>query len=289
MENFSEAQALLKGAYDLHVHSAPSHFPRALNDLNLIKNADELGFGGVLIKSHYESTAGRAALINDSGLFKTRALGGLVLNHSAGGLNPHAAESALRLGAAIIWMPTRDAFHITSAGGSAGDFIHAEGIRATDENGRLRKEIYDLFDVVRGAGAVLATGHLSPSESVLLCEAGIEAGVTMLLTHPDWTRTRIDVDTQAVLARKGVIIEKCWNNVTENFTAAHTMASIEKIGPGHCILTTDRGQAGKELPHAAMTAFVGELLKLGMEEPSISHMIIENPNRIVSALKPLSN
>ena len=289
MENFSEAGALLNGAYDLHVHSSPSHFPRALNDMELIKNADEFGFGGVLMKNHYESTAGRAALINDSRLFKTRALGGLVLNHSAGGLNPYAAESALLLGAAIIWMPTRDALHITSAGGSAGDFIHGEGIRATDENGRLKSEIFDLFDAVRSAGAALATGHLSPAESVLLCNAGVEAGVTMLLTHPDWTRTQMDVDTQAMLAGRGVIIEKCWNNVTEKFTVAHTRASIEKIGPEHCILTTDRGQAGKELPGAAMEAFVEELLKLGIEESSVSRMIIENPRRIVSALRWLSD
>ena len=35
------ARELLKGAYDLHVHSAPSHVKRALNDYELMEHAAE--------------------------------------------------------------------------------------------------------------------------------------------------------------------------------------------------------------------------------------------------------
>ena len=37
------ARELLKGAYDLHVHSAPSHVKRALNDYELMEQAQAAG------------------------------------------------------------------------------------------------------------------------------------------------------------------------------------------------------------------------------------------------------
>ena len=35
------ARELIVGAYDLHTHTTPSAFPRALNDLELVREADE--------------------------------------------------------------------------------------------------------------------------------------------------------------------------------------------------------------------------------------------------------
>lgn len=58
------AEALLVGAYDLHVHTAPSAFPRCQDGFQLVREADEAGMAGVMLKSHYESTAVRAELIN---------------------------------------------------------------------------------------------------------------------------------------------------------------------------------------------------------------------------------
>ena len=58
------ARELIVGAYDLHTHTTPSAFPRALNDLELIREADALGMAGVMIKAHYGSTSTRAALVN---------------------------------------------------------------------------------------------------------------------------------------------------------------------------------------------------------------------------------
>lgn len=64
------ARELLKGAYDLHVHSAPSHVKRALNDYELMEQAQAAGMAGVMIKNHYECTAGRAQALNQTGLFR---------------------------------------------------------------------------------------------------------------------------------------------------------------------------------------------------------------------------
>ena len=58
------AEELLRGAYDLHVHSLPSVFAREQDGMEIIREAGKAGMAGVLLKSHYEPTALRAELIN---------------------------------------------------------------------------------------------------------------------------------------------------------------------------------------------------------------------------------
>ena len=96
-----KAEELLKGAYDLHVHSSPSVFPRELDGFQLVREADAAGMAGVMLKSHYESTALRAELINRYSDCKAKAYGGLCLNWPAGGLNVYAVKNALRAGARL--------------------------------------------------------------------------------------------------------------------------------------------------------------------------------------------
>lgn len=122
-----KAEELLKGAYDLHVHSSPSVFPRELDGFQLIREADAAGMAGVMLKSHYESTALRAELINRYSGCKAKAYGGLCLNCPAGGLNVYAVKNALRAGAKIVWMPTRDAKNSLVFGNMEGDFFDRQG------------------------------------------------------------------------------------------------------------------------------------------------------------------
>src|SRR5690606_19004737 len=86
-----QARALLRGAVDLHVHSAPDVVPRKGNDVEIAQRTRAAGMGGFLIKSHYMPTADRAALVN-SIVPDVRCFGSLCLNHSVGGLNPIAVE-----------------------------------------------------------------------------------------------------------------------------------------------------------------------------------------------------
>src|SRR5258705_8993586 len=111
----------IDGAYDLHVHSAPDLFPRIADDRQMVADAAAKGFAGVVMKNHFEGTASRAKLAApEAGRLKV--YGSLVLNRYVGGVNPHAAEAALRLGARIIWMPTLDAACHPRAVGLRGGF-----------------------------------------------------------------------------------------------------------------------------------------------------------------------
>src|SRR5688500_18689373 len=95
----------LTGAIDLHLHSAPDVRPRKLDDLAVARAAAARGIRAILLKSHVTLTADRAYLVEQV-VPGIRVFGGLALNHAVGGINPVAVETALRMGAAEIWMPT---------------------------------------------------------------------------------------------------------------------------------------------------------------------------------------
>lgn len=283
MENLLEnPQELLRGAYDLHVHTIPSHVARALDDFELAQQASAAEMSGVLIKSHYEPTGARAALVNRRTAGSAKAYGAMVLNHPVGGLNPYAVHSGLKMGAAIVFMPTRDAANCLEFGDMPGDFFHREGITILQDNGKLKPIVYDIMDVVKQYGAALATGHLSPKESVALCKEGIARGVRMVLTHPEWERTVISVDTQKELADLGVWIEKCWYNIAEgNCTAEEMAVHIKKIGATHCFLSTDRGQKDREFPVEGMIQFIKELSNQGISVAELQQMLHVVPQAVL--------
>lgn len=276
------AEQLLVGAYDLHTHSSPSPFPRAQDGMELIREADRAQMAGIMLKSHYEPTAARAALINLYSGCSTKAFGGLVLNWPVGGLNPYAVENALEMGAKIIWMPTRDAQNSLCFGNMSGDFFQRPGISILDENGRLKDSVYDIMDIIVRRGAVLATGHISPQESLVLCREGRRRGVRMVLTHPEFPRTFIPAQTQNEIADLGVIIEKNWFNVAQGRVTIQEMANtIRLIGSERCFIATDRGQKGLPSPVSELKRFIAELLQAGLTPPELKNLVQTVPKSIV--------
>lgn len=276
------AKELISGSYDLHTHTIPSAFPRALDDLELVREAEDVHMAGVMIKAHYGCTAARAALINRVSGCHACAFGGLALNWPTGGLNPYSVENALHMGASVIWMPTRDSRHCLSYGDMDGDFFSRPGITILDENGRLKPVVYEIMEIIKKYDSWLATGHLSPEESVLLCREGRNAHVNMILTHPEWDRTKIPGSIQAELADLGVLIEKNWLNLAEGSVSPEEMAQNIRLAGVHSVyLATDRGQYAAEHPAQAMLLFIETLLSLGFTPKEIRQMTKETPERIV--------
>lgn len=238
-----------------------------------------------MLKSHYESTALRAALINQYSGCRAKAFGALVLNWPAGGLNPYAVQNALRAGARIIWMPTRDSKNSLAFGNMPGDFFNRPGITILDQEGRLLPVVYDIMDAVKSADAALATGHLSPHESILLCREGRRRGVRMILTHPEFPRTRVAPDVQKELASLGVYIEKCWFNVAHNGISIEEIAqTIRLIGLDHAYLSTDRGQKGQPSAVSELLTFCEKLAALGFTTAEIHALAHTVPGRIVNQI-----
>lgn len=278
----SACTTLLCGAYDLHMHTSPSPFHRLFDDYGLLWSADAAGMAGILLKSHYESTAARAVLVNTHAHATAKAYGAIVLNWPVGGLNPYAVYNALERGAKVIFMPTRDAANSLKSGDMPGDFFSRPGITVVGENGKLKPEVYEIMDAVKAHSAALATGHIYARESALLCREGCAHGVKMLLTHPEFSRTKIDGATQKELANLGVLIEKCWYNVAENETTAAEMAAhIKEVGAEHCFMTTDRGQQDRETPVEGMKRFIAAMFENGLSEDEVYTMTHTVPEKVI--------
>ena len=285
MDREKEIAYLMQGAYDLHMHAAPSPFHRVLDDYGLLEEAGRAGMAGIMLKSHYESTIARAILANIHCASCTKAYGGLVLNWPVGGLNPYAVENAMKRGCRIVWMPTRDAKNSLCSGNMPGDFFDRSGISILTETGELRAEVLEILRIARKYDTAVATGHISPEESILLCQEGIRQGNRMVLTHPEFPRTRVDVKTQKQLAALGVYIEKCWYNVAEKECTAQEMADhIRVVGAEHCFMVTDRGQTSREHPVEAMKLFMQTLLDEGITEDEIYVMTHTVPRKVLGEL-----
>ena len=168
---------------DLHTHAAPSLLPRHGDDRATVAAARALGFSTIVLKAHEGSTVERAAAIGDG------VYGGVVLNSPVGGANPDAVEVAARLGGRVVWMPTVSA-RSHKAGASNPELSVHRGfeLRAVDviaNDATLLPQWLDVLDVVAAHDLLLASGHLSADETVVLFNEARRRGVQRLLVnHP---------------------------------------------------------------------------------------------------------
>jgi hypothetical protein len=170
------------GMTDLHVHASPSLLPRHGNDRETVSAEQAVGFTTIVLKAHEGSTVERASSCGD-GVF-----GGIVLNSPVGGANPDAVQVAARLGGRVVWMPTVSA-RTHKAGAASPELSVHRGfeLRAVEviDAGRLRPEWFDVLDVIAEHDLVLASGHLSAAETVVLFDEAHRRGVRRLMVnHP---------------------------------------------------------------------------------------------------------
>ncbi len=167
---------------DLHTHASPSLLPRHGNDAETVAVERSLGFTTVVLKSHEGSTVERAAIAGEG------VYGGIVLNSALGGANPDAVEVAARLGGRVVWMPTVSS-RTHKVGASSPELSVHRGFELGPvdviEDGNLRREWYDVLDVIAAHDLLLASGHLSADETVILFREARARGVQRLMVnHP---------------------------------------------------------------------------------------------------------
>ena len=290
MADQDTVKGLIRGAYDMHVHSAPDVLPRKFDDVALAQHAAESGMAGFVIKNHYSCTAERATLMRK--MFPgTNFTGALVLNNSMGGLNPIAVDIAGRLGARVVWLPTVDnANELANIAGQLDESklpywmsiareMRARGIAGapisvTDGDGRVTKETRQCLEGIAQYDMVLATGHISPAEMLPIVKAAQEAKVErIVITHPEFPTTYLTADEQMELAKYGVFFERCFTQpYTKKVTWETVIDNIRRVGPSTTILSTDLGQSTAPWVEEGMGIFIGNLLDAGFKEKEIERM-----------------
>lgn len=281
---------LLEGAIDLHIHSAPDVYPRILNDIELARQAKEMGMRAIVIKNHFAPTPDRAQLASAEADFPV--FGGIALNLSVGELNHHAVEVALKLGAKIVWLPTlhsqkfvRDKMHVANLAGEIGEDIH--GIYLLKENGSLREELYTIFDLIAKRDVALATGHVSIEEAKVAVREAAATGVKkIIVTHPLASFLNYSVEAmREILDLGATYLEHVYNDTTRQ--VAHPIQvrdlyeGIRAIGAKHCVMSTDSGQWLNPVPVQQMGIYIKDMLNLGLSEEEIRIMVADNPARIL--------
>jgi hypothetical protein len=278
----------VEGAFDLHVHSSPDLFPRIANDVEVVTDAARRGFAGLVMKNHFEPTVSRALLAqrHAPGL---RVYGGIVLNRAVGGINPHAVEAALRLGARIIWMPTLDAECHRRAFGFGGGFpAQSSGLETQRAgisilgDGRLVPEAREVLALARQHGAALATGHVSLEEiRALVAEATDQGFRKLILTHPYDRAPGLRPGDVQVLAEAELRVEFVFCSITPRWRFTDVAAithCVRTIGPRKVVLSSDGGQAHNPMPGEGYRAFVELLAKEGLRPDDFRLMCRENPD-----------
>jgi hypothetical protein len=276
-----DAARALAGAIDIHLHSFPDDRPRSIDAIEAARQARSKGMRAIVLKNHYESTAGLAYLVRLV-VPDIQVFGGIDLNLTVGGINPAAVEHMTRVTGGwgrIVWMPTFDAENQVRVSKEQRPFV------AVSRGGQLVPEVREVIAIIAKHGLVLATGHSSPDEALMLLREGRRQGVRqMVVTHAMLAPVLMDLPRMREAAKLGAFIEFVGGSLKSRDADARLTRfgeAIQAIGPDSCILSSDLGQAGNALPADGFGAFLVALRAKGLSEREIDVMSKENPARLL--------
>jgi hypothetical protein len=272
----------LRGAIDIHVHSDPDNVPRSIDGLEVAKLARAKGMRGIVLKNHYESTAGLAFLARKEAP-GIEVFGGIDLNLTVGGMNPAAVQHMTEVAGGwgrIVWMSTFDAENQVRFSSERRPFV------SVARDGALLAETKAVISVIAKRRLVLATGHVSPDEALMLLREARRQGVEhMIVTHAMNPPVQMDVARMQEAAREGAFIEFVGGSLQTADAGARIdrfADAIRTIGPQFCILSSDLGQKGNALPPDGFAAFLLALRAKGLTEQEIDRMSRQNPARLLA-------
>ena len=278
----------LKGVIDMHVHTNPDLRLRAYDDFEMMEAGIRVGARAIVLKTHQGTTMDRAYLCNrhnkivhgDTNDFTM--FGSITLNRVVGGINPKAVETALKLGAKVVWLPTQSARNHLEKNGQ-----DTKGCVEVVRDGKIVPEMEDVLRLIKDHNAVLGTAHVSPKEAYVVVEAARNAGVkNLVVTHPEWWVVDMSVEDQIRLVKDyDVILERCYaQNMGGGKYKSNLPSNVEIIkeaGYKNVMVDTDGGQV--ENPHweLAMEEYMQYLVDHGIPEEHVYYMTRTIPSRLL--------
>ncbi|HSV24549.1 MAG TPA: DUF6282 family protein [Xanthobacteraceae bacterium] len=303
------SDSALVGAIDVHVHLDPDApgaggVIRALDVFDAVAMAKARGMRGFVYKTHQDAGSAGAAYLVRKHAPGLEVFGRMASNYATGGVNVAALEHYTQIKGGwgrIYEMPTRDSITATTRPGSM-EPANLERLRpwmlmmpegtppyiAVSKNGELLPEVKHLIGVLAkirtvdsNGRMVLATGHATPEEHLLLAREGRRQGLNVLLTHPG------DIAQLPEAAKLGAFIEVTASNIYKN-EAGRTAAAalIRKIGAESIIISTDCGQTGNVYPTDCLALAARGLRAHGITQRELDLMYKTNPAKLLG-LPPL--
>jgi hypothetical protein len=276
-----EVAQVLAGAIDIHVHSDPDNVPRALDGIEAAKLARSKGMRGIVLKNHYDPTAGLAYLARKEapGL---EVFGGIDLNLTVGGMNAAAVEHLTQVAGGwgrLVWMSTFDAENQVRYSKENRPFV------SVSRDGVLLPETKAVIAAIARHSLVLATGHVSALEALMLVrEARAQRVEHMVVTHAMNAPVLMDVAQMQEAATLGAFIEFVGGTLASADAPARMdrfADAIRKVGVQSCILSSDLGQKANALPPDGFAAFLLAMRARGFSAQDLGRMSKENPARLL--------
>jgi hypothetical protein len=287
---------LLTGAVDLHVHPAPSPFPRNIGIRGVAEQAHAAGFRAILVKSHHHSMVTDIAAVDDAiGGLPIPVYSGVALNNYVGGINPYAVELSLQMGGRMVWMPTVSSEqhicvhereeHLKFPSTSI-TLRKTTPIAVLDDAGNLLPETREVLQLVKDADAILSTGHMSPPEITAVLRAANKMGLRrMVVNHPNFV-----IEANPAQAREwvelGAVVEHGLVQYDDRTTFfqwnVDTMLSfIDAVGVDNTIIGSDLGQKNNPFPIDSYERVLGQLLNADVSREDIRKLVAVNTGRVL--------
>jgi hypothetical protein len=321
----------LKGAIDLHAHqdpdsNGPSYGQAARSDdaIDLYKRAKAAGMRGFVIKEHLDQSAGLAYYMRK--LYPDFEFwGGMGSNFTTGPkVNPWAIihMSEIKGGwGRVVWMPSWDSENsshkVTNYAGHAaqlakyynppfvsvakcnGGGLFWANFPKPCAGGELLPEVKEAIRLIAttktrdsSGDLILATGHNSPEEDLMMVKEAVAAGVKhIILTHPlldvvDMTDAQIK---EAVSMGPEIYAEFTsqfgFPNATPEMVKQY-VSGIRAAGVEHSVITSDTGQLGSPFQPDALANCAKVLRANGFTEHELDVMLKINQAKILGIAPP---
>jgi hypothetical protein len=300
----------LVGAIDVHLHVDPDApgtggVIRAIDVFEATRIAAARGMRGFVFKTHQDTGSASLAYMVRKHVSPTFDIfARMASNYATGGINVAALEHFTQIKggwARIFEMPTRDSITATTRPGSMDRENLAKArpwmlmmppetppFIAVSRNGDLLPEVKHLIGVLAkirtidsNGRMVLATGHATPEEHLLLAREGRKQGLNVLLTHPG------DIPQLPEVAQLGAFIEVTASRIYKNEAGRKEAAAlIRKVGAEHIVVGTDCGQTTNVYPTDCLVLAARGLRAQGITPREIDLMYKINPAKLLNLPPP---
>jgi microsomal dipeptidase-like Zn-dependent dipeptidase len=197
-------------------------------------------------------------------------------------MNPSAVEHmAATTGGygRFVWMSTFDSQAQVQYSKQDRPFVRVA------RDGQLLPETKQVIAVIAKHNLVMATGHPTPEEALMMVREARAQGVKhMVVTHAMIAPIHMSNAQMLEAAKLGAYIEFVYNGLIgpeKEFTFKDYARAIRYVGVEHCILSSDMGQPHNPLHPDGLVAMFDGLKKEGITDAEISRMAKENPARLL--------
>src|SRR6185295_9899144 len=196
----------LQGIIDIHTHGDPDSAARKIDVLELAKIAKAAGMRGIVLKNHYAPTVQAAYLVSQI-VPGIQIFGAIALDRAVGGVNPEAVRQAAAFKGKklrVVWMPTFDSENDVTFSKQNRPFVSIQ------RDGKLLPETMEILKIIARENIVLATGHSSATEDLLLIREAKKLGINhIIVTHPLAKAQHMTIPEMQEAAKMGAYIELC--------------------------------------------------------------------------------